>query len=383
MSKFDFVIVGAGVHGLATAYHLARSGAASVCVIEAETVASGASGGFGQRGVRANRRDLRELPLMREANEIWPTLHDELGAPTGYHRSGGVYLIDGPAVSGFKGIDAAETYARVQSALGVPTELWGRSRVESEYPGVSSAVHGAAYVPSDGVASHQATTFAFAQAAKRLGVTIVERTRVRSIEAGSDGRVSAVTTDDDRRFGVNRELVLAANGGVRALVRDAIGADVPTWTIYPQAARLRSRSVPAIPMLTGHETRPLSVKMLGDEVMLSGGWRGRLGINGPEVVAERLEGNIAVLQSVFPYLHDLELIEADVSRAESASVDQIPIIGRYGPNLYVATGWSGHGWAIAPAVSRHIAEALISASEPPELAAFDPGRFTLSTRTNN
>lgn len=379
MSRFDFVIVGGGVHGLATAYQLARSGAASVCVIEAATVASGASGGFGQRGVRANRRDLRELPLMREANEIWPTLHEELGAPTGYHRSGGVYLIDGPATSGFKGIDAAETYARVQVALGVPTEIWGRDRVESMYPGVSADVHGAAYVPSDGVASHQATTLAYAQAARRLGVEIVEHTRVRTLETDGQGRVTAVITDDDRRVAADREVVLAANGGVRGLVRDAVGADVPTWTIYPQAARLRSSSTPVIPMLTGHETRALSVKMLGDEVMLSGGWRGRVGADGPEVVPERLAGNIAVLQSVFPYLGELELIEADVSRAESASVDQVPIIGRYGPNLFVATGWSGHGWAIAPSVSRHIAEALMTATDPHVLAAFSPRRFTPST----
>ena len=65
----DFVIIGGGVYGVATAWHLARTGA-SVTVLERKTVASGASGGPGRRGVRANFRDRRELALMRAAYPV-------------------------------------------------------------------------------------------------------------------------------------------------------------------------------------------------------------------------------------------------------------------------------------------------------------------------
>ena len=67
------LVVGGGVMGVATAWELARQGA-SVTLVEAAEIACGASGGFGQRGVRANGRDLRELPLMAMAYEIWVPL---------------------------------------------------------------------------------------------------------------------------------------------------------------------------------------------------------------------------------------------------------------------------------------------------------------------
>lgn len=372
---FDFVIVGAGVHGLATAYHLAAQGAASVAVLEAATVASGASGGFGQRGVRANRRDLREVRLMAAANDAWPTLHEELGAATGYRRTGGVYLIDGSASTGFKGLDAAAVYARAHSALGVETHVWDRARVEREYPGIAGEVQAASFVATDGVASHEATTQAYAQAARRLGVQVLEHTAVATLERSASGRVEAVITERGERIGIAREALLANNTGARDLLLRSTGRDLPLWTVYPQAMRLRTSTAPAIPMLTGHESRPISVKALGDELMLSGGWRGRATASGGAPDEERVRGNIAALQAVFPYLTDLEVLHVDASRGESASVDQIPVIGRCEANVAVATGWSGHGWALAPAVAPLLAALLLHGTESPLLAPFSPDRF--------
>jgi sarcosine oxidase, subunit beta len=89
----DFVIVGGGVYGTGVAWELAKRGA-EVLLLEARQIAGGASGGLGERGVRANGRDLRELPLMRLAYELWPSLADEIGAATGYERTGNLQLIE-------------------------------------------------------------------------------------------------------------------------------------------------------------------------------------------------------------------------------------------------------------------------------------------------
>ena len=69
----DYLVIGAGVYGTATAWWLAKGGA-SVRVLDERDVATRASGGPGRRGVRANGRDVRELPLMRRAYEVWPNL---------------------------------------------------------------------------------------------------------------------------------------------------------------------------------------------------------------------------------------------------------------------------------------------------------------------
>ena len=89
----DYVIVGGGIYGCTVAWELAKRGEEAL-LLEAKAIASGASGGLGERGVRANGRDLRELPLMRLAYDIWPVLHEHIGGFTGYRRLGHLHLIE-------------------------------------------------------------------------------------------------------------------------------------------------------------------------------------------------------------------------------------------------------------------------------------------------
>ena len=81
--------------------------------------------------------------------------------------------------------------------------------------------------------------------------------------------------------------------------------------------------------------------------------------------------------AVYPALADLAVDEVFTARAEMISVDGIPIID-YLPgaaNMLVGTGWSGHGWAIAPAVAKLMARWALSGERPEMLAPFGYGRF--------
>src|SRR5947207_14885979 len=91
--RADYVVVGAGVHGATAAWHLAQ-GNREVLVLEAATVASGASGGPGERGVRANGRDPRELPLLPLAYERWDGPAGRIGGSTGSRRPGQLELLE-------------------------------------------------------------------------------------------------------------------------------------------------------------------------------------------------------------------------------------------------------------------------------------------------
>ena len=71
------LVIGGGVFGTGVALEIAKSGR-GVRLLEKQKIASGASGGPGRRGVRANGRDVRELPLMKMAYDIWPKLHNDL-----------------------------------------------------------------------------------------------------------------------------------------------------------------------------------------------------------------------------------------------------------------------------------------------------------------
>ncbi|WDZ88530.1 FAD-binding oxidoreductase [Nocardiopsis sp. HUAS JQ3] len=375
---YQFVIIGGGVHGCATAWQLAETGA-DVLLLEAREVASGASGGFGRRGVRANRRDLRELPLMRAAYRIWPTLDRRLGAATGYQRTGGMFLIEQETTGTRGGLVAAHTHAAVQRRLGVPTEVLDRDGVLAREPGVSESVRAALYCPLDGTADHTATTRAFADAARERGAVIAEHSPVTAVERSGD-RVTAVRTASGERHEVGEALLVLNNAGAADLLRTQFDVEAPVWRILPQALRLTPRSTPPMTHLVGHDHRSLSLKPLPDGgVMVSGGWRGRWDADNGRgrTVEENVRGNMRAAAEVYADLADAELDLADASRPESCSADEIPVIDRIPgtANALVGTGWTGHGFAIAPAVAESLALWARTGSRPDNLAPFSFARF--------
>ncbi len=175
----DYVIVGGGIYGCATAWELARRGA-EVVLLEAREIASGASGGPGKRGVRANGRDLRELPLMREAYRRWPTLHEELNATTGYEQLGHLQLIERD-----RDLAGASARAWMQNEQGIETRLVERDELQEMEPYLAETMTAALYCPQDGVADHTATTRAYAQAARRAGAIIREDAPVQMFALGN------------------------------------------------------------------------------------------------------------------------------------------------------------------------------------------------------
>ncbi|GAA1075011.1 NAD(P)/FAD-dependent oxidoreductase [Nocardiopsis composta] len=376
--KHQFVIIGGGVHGCAAAWRLADAGE-DVLLLEAGAIASGASGGFGRRGVRANRRDLRELPLMRAAYRIWPELDERLGAATGYERTGGMYLIEQETTGTRGGLIAAQAHAEVQTRLGVPTEAIGRDRVLELEPAVSPAVRGALYCPLDGTADHTATTRAFAEAARKRGATLLEDREVTAVERAG-GRVTAVRTARGERFEVGTALLVLNNTGAPGLLRDGFGVDLPVWRILPQALQVAPAGGPPMAHLVGHDHRPLSVKPLPDgTVMVSGGWRGRwnAGLRRGETTEEAVRGNLRTAAEVYPDLAGAELLHAAAGSPESCSADEIPIVDLVPGtgNAWVGTGWTGHGFAIAPAVAESLTAWARTGTRPDDLAPFSLARF--------
>ena len=365
------VIVGAGVYGSAVALELARRGR-DVLVLEAGTIAGGASGGPGQRGVRANGRDPRELPLARRASELWPGLADAIGGPTGYERIGHLQLLEEGAE-----LDAARRTVAEQRQHGVPTELLLGDEVRALEPSVSERVVAAVHCPTDGVADHTATTTSIAEAARRQGARIVQHTTVSGLRVERDGVVAVVTADGED-VGVRRSLLLLCNTGVPDLLATA-GCRLPVFTVLPQVLVTAPLDPVPVRHLVGHASRPLALKALpGGAIMITGGRLGREDPTGRRVTdPEQVEANRADAAAMFPALADAPLTVATADRAEAASVDLVPVVDRVPgtTNALFATGWSGHGWAIAPAVAELLAAWVVEGRRPDLLAPFGLGRF--------
>ena len=368
----DFVIIGGGVYGVAAAWHLAQGGA-EVLVLERWTVASGASGGPGRRGVRANGRDRRELPLMREAYPVWEGIHDLLGQDGLFERTGNLKLVGRE-----QDMHQARAQAWMQNRLGIETHVLDAAQVREIEPHVEPGMLGGILCPNDGVADHTATTRAYAAAARRAGVEIREQTEAVGIEYDRSGNASGVRLVDGAVAEAAAGVLVLSNWSVPELLAGAI--DMPVWSEAFQV--LVSRPVAAVPFrhVIGHTNRTLSLKEEpGNRIMISGGYRGHYdrATHVGKATQSSIDANVADTVATYPSLAGIEIEVADAGHLESVSVDQVPVIDCLpdSPNVWYATGWCGHGWAIAPVVARLIADAARERACPALLQPFSRARF--------
>ena len=286
----DYIIVGGGIYGCTVAWQLAKRGA-DVLLLEANTIASGASGGLGERGVRANGRDLRELPLMHLAYDIWISLHADIGGFTGYRRLGHLDLIE-------REEDLARAPAQVwlQNQQGIESHLLDAVQLRELEPNLSESVIAAIYCPKDGVADHTATTRSMANAARAQGAAIQEHVRVTGLSRQGQ-RVVSLNADiqgEPTEIPVGKQVILLSNAHVAGFVESQLGLQLPIWRMLPQVMALRADIPPPMTHLIGHAHRTLAIKPLPDgRVMISGGWRGRWNATSGqgEPIAEQVEGN--------------------------------------------------------------------------------------------
>ena len=367
----DYIVIGGGVYGVATAWWLKASGA-SVWVLESASVASAASGGPGRRGVRANARDVRELPLARRAYDVWPALHEQLNAAPFYERTGHLLLAETQ-----RDVQRIDALIWTQRQHGIETERLDVDAIRKLEPGISEHILCAAYCPLDGVAKHEAVTHAYAQAAVQRGARILSPTSVAHIESTAT-RATGVVTTDGQQYNAKRGVLVLANAQVAELVRR--WNVLPVWNEALQV--LISEPMQSVPFrrLTGHMSRVVSLKREGENrVMLSGGWPGRwdTATQQGNTITASITANVQEAVAVYPQLSALRVETADAGHQESFTIDGVPIIDLADglDNLWFATGWCGHGWAIAPVVAELLARWVVSGQRPTLLAPFSLRRF--------
>jgi sarcosine oxidase subunit beta len=275
--------------------------------------------------------------------------------------------------------DRAEAEARVwlQNRHGIETRLLDAGALRELEPRVGDAVKAAIHCPNDGVADHGAATKAFAAAAAVRGATIVEGVAARRLVVRSN-RVTGVETSAGEQIPIERAVFILCNSGVREFVAPYV--TLPVWNLVFQA--LLTAPLETVPMrhLIGHAHRTVSLKAeAGNRVMISGGWPGvwHAATDEGTPLQASIDGNLAEAVAVYPDLEGVAIETADASHLEAESIDGIPIIDMLPglANAYYTTGWSGHGWAIAPVVARLLAQWAVIGRRPELLAPFSYRRF--------
>ena len=345
------VIVGGGLMGLSTAWHLRRADpTVRVTVLESRQIGAAASGASAA-GVRVMGRDPAERALALASLARWPELARELEHETGYRRGGGLRVaLDEDAWR------AAPAWIDEQRAHGVALELLDAASVRRLAPGVAAGALGGVYSPIDGQAEAMTTVRAFASAARRHGAKIEEGAWATGLVVAG-GRVTGVARAD--RVPQPCAVAVVAAGVWTAALLAGLDVKLPLATRALQMLLTEPAPVAFTPVLSAFG-RKLSFKQLdAGEYLIGGGWPGRItgeADNAWELIQDSVSTSLKVAREVYP-----DVARAKLARGwaglEAFTPDELPVLGAVPgvEGLLVAAGFSGHGFALAPGVGDTLA----------------------------
>jgi sarcosine oxidase subunit beta len=231
-SSYDAVVIGGGLHGLATAYYLARDhGMSDIAVIEKRYIGFGGSG-RNTAIVRANQRTKENLPLYAEGLKLWPTLTDELDFNLMFFNCGNLNLAHSEAALGSMRLLVASAQFH-----GIKSELLDAKQCKALVPildisdRLTYPIMGGMYHPPGGTVRHDAVVWGLAKGASKLGVHVHQETEVTGIHV-EKGKVVAVKTD---RGTIHTHRVLNAAGGYSTLISAMVGIRLPIHVLTIQA----------------------------------------------------------------------------------------------------------------------------------------------------
>ncbi|EMA56602.1 NAD(P)/FAD-dependent oxidoreductase [Halococcus thailandensis] len=385
--SYDQVVIGGGIYGAFVSWQLAKQ-EQDVILVERDSVASGASGGPGKRGVRAGGRDPRSLPLAKRSYQYWASLGEELGADIGYERIGQLEFIEHSVPEiGPTSIESARSRVWLQRQHNITTKLLSAEEVTKMESNLSDRVIGAIYTPDDGIVDHTAATRGVAEAARREGADICNNTEITSVEQNqTTDDISEVVTTDGDTIKVDGTVCLLTNTHAAGFLEKQFDVTLPVWNFTPQVVLTEQLDTVPFTHLVAHSHRTLAMKGTEDDrVMITGGWPARWDSNDQtgRPIPDQVEKNIAQAVAVYPFLEDVAIDRVIADHQETCSIDGLPIIDRVPgvDNFFVGTGWTGHGYAIAPSVSKLLAQWVLNQNKPELLEPFCLDRFSSHDQT--
>lgn len=370
--EFATVIVGAGVVGLYTAYHLARAGAGPILVVDRGFLSAGASGRNGG-GVRQQWDTADTIALARESVREYRRFATDFGYNIWFRQGGYLFLAETAAE-----LERLRAVQHTVAGAGLPARVVSPAEVGRLAPALDvTQVAGGTFLASDGTLYPFPALWALYEAVRGLGVEVRTGTEVRAVRQ-SDGQVTGVATSAGE---VRTPCVVNAAGGWSREVSALAGLDVPN-----QATRHEILATePLKPFLD-----PMVVRS-SDGLYFSQTMRGEivggLTLRHPAGTTGGMPSSPTFLVRMARALSTLvpRLARVGILRAWSGFYDDtpdgLPILGE-DPRLrgFVhANGLGGHGFMLAPAVTRRVARAVLGQPSDLDLRKFGPGRFQGST----
>jgi sarcosine oxidase, subunit beta len=367
-SSASAVVIGGGVIGLSTAYHLARRGARDVVLLDKDALGSGSTS-KAAGGVRAQFSDPVNVTLGARSLETFRDFASLFGQEIDLHQVGYLFLLSTP-----ESVAAFEANVALQNDLGIPSRMIGVEEARRLSPLVSTdGLLAAAYSPTDGHCTPESVVLGYASAARRAGATLLPHCAATGIDV-RDGCIVGVRTEAGT---IRTDTVVCAAGAWSAEVGSWVGVDLPVTPLRRQI--LVTEPVPGLdphtPFTIDFDTsfyfhaegRGLLLGMSdpdetpGFKLTRSDGWLPRLGEaierRAPALAEIGIAGGWAGLYEMTPDHNAL------VGRAETVE------------NFLYATGFSGHGFLMGPAVGEVMRDLYLGEETFVDIGGLSAARF--------
>jgi sarcosine oxidase, subunit beta len=368
---YDVLVIGAGGHGLATAYYLAaRHGITNVAVLDRAWLAGGNTA-RNTTIVRSNYLTPEGVAFYKESVELFRRLSIELDINVMYSERGHFTLAHTDAA-----MRTARWRAEVNKHLGVDSEVIDADEVKRLCPtmNVSEDVRypilGALYHPPGAIARHDAVAWGYAKEAMRRGVEVHTETEVTGLLI-ENGRIKGVETS---RGTVHAGKVVQAVAGSSSRVARLAGLRLPIKTIPLQACV----SEPVKPILdqivvSGSLHVYISQSARGEMVM--GGATDPYGLYSTRSTLDFKESLMAHMLELFPFMAELRVLRQWAGIADMTP-DFSPVMGLTPiENYYIDSGWGTWGFKATPVCGSRMAECIVTGRQPDILKPFALDRF--------
>jgi sarcosine oxidase subunit beta len=347
----DVIVVGAGVIGASTAFHLARGGLRVVVVDAFDGPAEGSTG-RSFASIRAQWADALNIELSWRSIQAYRSFPEQHGIDVGYRSSGYLFLVPDGAWG------AHLTAVELQRGHGVPVDVLDVAAAQHITPFSTHGLGGATWGPADGVVDPHLATSGYLQLARAAGAQVCFRHRVTGVDAADAG--GWTVTAGERR--IRAQYVVNAAGGWAGELASLAGLSVPVVhsrrNIYATASGALERPVPmTIDLGTGVFVRTEGARLLFGAARPDQ-------VDGYDVRVDWPWMESVLIQAVarFPWLADLPLDRAGCwAGTYENTPDHHGILGEdpSAPGWVNACGFSGHGLMQAPEIGRLAAEQVL------------------------
>jgi len=356
MSTADVVIVGGGLEGAAAAWALSQRGITDVVVLERGTVGSGMTGK--SSGIVRCHYGVSSLAAMATIGlEVFEKAEEIFGTDIGFRQTGYVVGVGEPNVESLRKSLAA------QREVGVQTEEIDKSEVARMWPWADLSPFAAfGWEARGGYGDAYQTAQAFAAAARSAGVRIRQGTPAAGLVLDGD-RVTGVRTTDGET--VSADTVIVATGVWTQPFLAPYGIDVPIRVVREQIVLIDPGvEIGKVPVFSDLVSLQYIRPEVGGEILFGNSDLSDAKVDDPDNYLNRadeafIDLTVDRVGTRFPGFPDAA-ITSSYAGCYDATPDWNPVISKTGiDGLIVAAGFSGHGFKIAPAVGKLVADLVV------------------------